>query len=128
MHSFRDTFGIVPLRLRTSPPAGIAIRVEPARPLPVDWYRWRDAVLAGAPLAPIVEGFTEPEGWSVTIVEVATGEGLRVHAFYAIFDQAIHAWAALPADASAAVRAGVRAAFAQAAPAWPDAIVALGQL
>ena len=115
------------LQLRVAPPAGIAIHVGPARPLPLDWDRWRDALLGGPPLAPIVEGFTAPEGWSVTIVEVATEAGLRVHAFYAVFDQAIHAWAALP-DASAAARAGVHATFTQAAPLWPDEIVALGQL
>lgn len=115
------------MNLRTPPPDGIAVVAE-VTPLPVDWYRWRDALLAGPPLAPIVEEFTQPEGWSVTIVEVAAEAGTRMHAFYAVFDHAIHAWAAVPADTTADVRAALRAALVHAAPAWPDDIVALGQL
>lgn len=110
------------LELRAQPP--VPIHIGEAHALPVDWYRWRDALLGGAPLEPIVEGFTEPEGWSVTIAFVATADGIRAHAFYAVFDRAVHAWA----DVDASARDGVRAAFASAVPVWPDEIVALGDL
>ena len=118
----------VQLHLRCPLPEGMTIQIAPARALPLDWYRWRDAELGGPPLAPIVEGFTAPEGWSVTIVEVATDEGIRTHAFYAVFDLAVHAWATLPDDASAELRARVRASFTGAAPVWDDEICALGDL
>ena len=116
------------LELRVLPPAGVTIHVGKAHALPVDWYRWRDAILGGPPLAPIVEGFTAPEGWSLTTALVAMPEGIRAHAFYAVFDQAVHAWAALPADASGELRDRVAEAFTRAAPVWTDEIVALGDL
>lgn len=106
----------------------MTIQISTARPLPLDWYRWRNALLGGPPLAPIVEGFTEPEGWSLTLAEVAHENGSRIHAFYAVFDHAAHAFATLPGDASDEVRAAVRATFVQAAPVWPDEICALVDL
>lgn len=120
--------GRVRLSFRCPPPHGTTIQIATARPLPLDWYRWRDALLGGPPLAPIVEGFTDPEGWSLTIVEVAFEGGIRTHAFYAVFDHATHAFATLPADASDEVRAAVRATFTQATPVWPDEICALVDL
>ena len=116
------------LALRSEVPEGVTIEIEPACDLPPDWYRWRDTLLGGAALAPIVEGYTDPEGWSVTIAEVATAGGPRTHAFYAIFDRAVHATAALPADAGDELRARVRTVLAGAGPIWPDAIVALEDL
>lgn len=113
------------IALRTNAPDGIAVHIEPARALPLDWPRWRDSLLGGPPLEPIVESFTVPEGWSVTIGEVAAGAQVRVHAFYAVFDLAVHVWAAAP-DAEA--REHLRAAFRQAAPVWEDDVVALGDL
>jgi hypothetical protein len=98
----------------------LKIVIAPARPLPLDWERWRDALLGGAPAAPIVEEFTEPEGWSVTIVAV----GARMHAFYAVLDHAVHA----VADAAPEQHARLRTLFRAAAPIWDDEIVALGDL
>ena len=112
------------IALRSSEPPGVAIRIEPARATPVDWERWRDAMLGGAPTAPVAEEFTVPEGWSVTIVEVPAGDQVRVHAFYAVFDLAVHAWAAVAASYAPAVRAIFRAAV----PVWDDDIVALRDL
>ena len=101
---------------------GLPIEIEPARPFPVDWDRWRDALLGGAPLTPIVEEYTVPEGWSVTIVEVATAAGVRVHAFYAILDRAVHA-SVVTTETSRA-----RELFREAVPVWDDQIVALVDL
>ncbi len=96
-----------------------------AQPTPLDWKRWRDALLGGPPLAPIVEEFTVPEGWSVTVVEVAAAQGVRVHAFYSVFDHAVHAVATVIEPEQ---RAQVRVLFKQAAPVFDDEIVALGDL
>ena len=118
----------VRLSFRRPPPDGMTVQISTARPLPLDWYRWRDALLGGPPLVPIVEGFTEPEGWSLTLAETAFEDGIRIHAFYAVFDHAAHAFATVPGDASDEVRAGVRATLTQAAPVWPDEICALVDL
>ncbi len=102
----------------------LAIDVGRARPLPLDWDAWRDALIGGTALAPVVEEYTVPEGWSVTIVEVAAGERVRVHAFYAVLDQAVHAHA----DATHAERARVRRLFQEAVPVFDDEIAALADL
>jgi hypothetical protein len=98
----------------------LSIEVGRARPLPLDWNTWRDALVGGAPLAPIVEEYTVPEGWSVTIVDVASG----VHAFYAVLDRAVHAYA----DVAPAERARVRRLFQEAVPVFDDEIAALADL
>ena len=85
--------------------------------LPIDWERWFHAKLAAAPLAPLPEEFTVPEGWPVVIVAVADG----VDAVCAVLDRAVHAHAT-------GVTTKTRAAFASAAPAWDDNIVALANL
>jgi hypothetical protein len=100
--------------------ADVAIELRPARPTPVDWASWRNAQLDGPPLAPIVEEYTVPEGWSVTIVDTAQ----RVHAFYHVLDHAVHASAAVSDEQ----RASVRLLFKEAAPIFDDEIVALVQL
>lgn len=117
------------LVVRVADDPGVAVEVHPARPLPLDWYRWRDALLGGTPAVAPVEGFTAPHGWSLTVVDAAPG----VHGFYAVLDNAIHVVATLPADADAAVRARLHAALVAATVAWDDGagdspIVALGQL
>jgi hypothetical protein len=101
---------------------GVAIDFAPARPLPLDWELWRDKVVGEAPLAPVVEEYTEPLGWSVTIVEVEA----KMHAFYAVLDRAIHATADVANDP--ALRARVRALFKQAEPVFDDEIAALADL
>lgn len=110
------------------PVDGLTIVQAPARPMPLDWVRWRDALIRGTPLHPIVEQYTVPEGWAVTIVEAAVDGALDVHAFYAVLDHAVHVVATLPADAPPAQRASARALFEHAAPMWDDAIVALVDL
>ncbi len=107
------------------PTNGISIEIGRARPLPLDWDTWRDALVDGTPVAPPVETFTNPEGWSVTLIETHGPDGIRLYAFYAIFDQAIPARATglTPAQLAAA-----RTLFTHAAPVWDDAIVALGDL
>lgn len=96
--------------------------------MPLDWVRWRDALIGGTPLHPVVEQYTVPEGWAVTIVDTAIDGALHVHAFYAVLDHAVHVLATLPADAPPEQRARVRTLFAGAAPVWDDAIVALVDL
>lgn len=105
-------------------PDGVIVEIGAARPLPADWERWRDALLEQRPAQPIVEQYTLPEGWSVTIVELPG----RVHAFYAILDRAVHAIARVPAAAPRDVVERVCRAFREAAPVWDDEIVALGDL
>jgi len=107
---------------------GVTIEIGSARPMPLDWDRWRDAVLAGSPADPIVERYTVPEGWSVTVVEIGDGPGMRVHAFYAVLDQAVHATATLEADVTSVLRMRVRELFQRAVPQWDDEIVALEDL
>src|SRR5450432_3592431 len=91
---------LAPMRiaLRSTVPLGAAIRIADSRAMPLDWERWRDALLGGPPTVPPTEEFTAPEGWPVTIAEVAVGELVHVHAFYAILDRAVHAWSAVRAD------------------------------
>ena len=115
----------MPVVFRVAPPADVELRVAPAVPTPLDWNAWRDAVLGPGARA-IADRFTEPDGWFATLAEVPTPTGVRVHALYAIFDQAIHAWALAPDDA--AVIARVHAALLSATPVWPDEIVALAEL
>ena len=106
---------------------GVVVEIDRARPLPLDWARWRDSLLGGAPEGPIAEDRTVPEGWPLTLVEVAAGDGLRVHAFYAVLDHAVHAMVTL-ATAASPLRARVHEMFKQAQPVWPDEIVALVDL
>jgi len=98
----------------------LAIELGRARPLPLDWDTWRDALLGGPPLTPIVEEYTVPEGWSVTIVDVAAG----VHAFYAVLDHAVHAHV----EVAHGERARVRRLFQEAVPVFDDEIAALADL
>ena len=107
------------------PTNGISIEIGPARPLPLDWDAWRDALIDGTRTSPIIEAYTIPEGWSMTMVETTAPDGIRVYAFYAVLDQAIPARAVglAPAQAAAA-----RELFRHAAPVWDDAIVALVDL
>ena len=102
-------------------PPGILVEIDEPILLPIDWERWCHARLAAAPLAPLREEFTVPEGWPVVIVDVTDG----MHAFYMVLDRAVHARAT---GVTTETRAAIRAAFASAAPAWDDIIVALADL
>jgi hypothetical protein len=115
------------IALRSTVPLGATIRIADSRAMPLDWERWRDALLGGPPMVPPAEEFTAPEGWPVTIAEVAVGELVHVHAFYAILDRAVHAWSAVRSGDEPA-RAELRSALCNAAPIWQDDIVALADL
>src|SRR5262245_30911728 len=84
-------------------PANISVR--PAYPAPLDWASWIAAAV-GTPLAgPPRELFTRG-GWSVTLVLAdRDADTRRLHAFYAPFDEVIHAWADFPAAAEASLAA-----------------------
>lgn len=92
------------MRLVLGPFAGAPVEVSPARPWPVDWAAWCRALIGDRMREPPREHFTEPDGWSVTIGESATGGEVTVHAFYAVLDQAVHARATVPASEAAELR------------------------
>jgi hypothetical protein len=109
------------MRIELRGESEVAVEIGPAQPAPFDWNRWRDALCGGAPT---VENYTRPEGWSVTLAETATATGIRVHAFYSIFDRAVYAHADVAPD----FVDHARTLFLEAHPIFDDEIAALADL
>jgi hypothetical protein len=111
-------------------PAGVELGVRPPCAAPLaDWGSFV-AAAAGAPLAGAPRGLYTRGGWSVTLALTRPAGGMQeLHAFYAPFDEVIHARARFPAAAAEALLAPLAEHFLDAELVWEEGrVVALADL